>query len=183
MFSYLFLFTGLCPFNLFNHQPSLVPSGYILGQRWSLYWSDWTMQIGYENEGFFEVRVTAVKNAGKCQTMPFEQREANYCHQLWRGTVTLQLQLMVDGCDNCTLHCLWRASARYTITPTYFYLHPNQFWSNAILMIIKSLKIPPENIATWILASWAFSGVDVSHHYSLTRKYQQICTSIYQVSQ
>ena len=88
----------------------------------------------------------------------------------------------VDGCDNCTLHCLWRASARYTITPTYFYLHPNQFWSNAILMIIKSLKIPPENIATWILASGAFSGVDVSHHYSLTRKYQQICTSIYQVS-
>ena len=109
----------------------------------------------------------------------FEQREEKLC-LLSRGKMIIatncdgDIAAPVDGCDNCTLHCLWRASARYTITPTHFYLHPNQFWSNAILMIIKSLKIPPENIATWILAIWAFSGVDVSHHYSLTRKYLQL---------
>ena len=82
------------------------------------------MQIGHEVKGIFDIQVRAVKNAGKCQT--------KLC-LLGRGKLIIatscdgDIAAPVDGCDNCTLHCLWRASARYTITPTYFYLHPNQF--------------------------------------------------------
>ena len=63
------------------------------------------------------------KKSGKCQKLRLLSRGKLIIATSCDGDIAAP----VDGCDNCTLHCLWRASARYTITPTYFYLHPNQF--------------------------------------------------------